>query len=170
MRSQEGRLIENIVQHTAPLNPGNSGGPLVDSRGRVVGVNTAIISFAQGLGFAVPSATARWVVSELLTQGHVRRAALGIRIQGVDVPRWISRDLDLLNDHAVEVVEVIARGAAETAGLQPGDWIVSAAGRMVSGMDDLHRVLTSLPLGKCVVLDVVRDQRLLEVTVEPRWN
>src|SRR5436309_5372378 len=85
MRSQQGRLIENIVQHTAPLNPGNSGGPLVDSKGRVVGVNTAIIALAQGLGFAVPGNTARWVTSELLTHGRVRRLALGIRGHVVEV-------------------------------------------------------------------------------------
>ena len=80
MRSQQGRLIENIVQHTAPLNPGNSGGPLVDSRGRVVGINTAIIAMAQGLGFAVPATTARWVVGELLAHGRVRRLSLGITV------------------------------------------------------------------------------------------
>ncbi len=170
MRSREGRLIENIVQHTAPLNPGNSGGPLVDSRGRVIGVNTAIIAYAQGLGFAVPGNTARWVVSELLAHRHVRRLALGIRVMGADVPRWLSRDLDLLSDYAVEVVDVLPQGPANAAGLQSGDLIVSAAGRVITGMDDLHRILSSLPEGKSVILEVVREQRLQEVTVEPRWE
>jgi S1-C subfamily serine protease len=170
MRSREGRLIENIVQHTAPLNPGNSGGPLVDSRGRVIGVNTAIIAYAQGLGFAVPGNTARWVVSELLAHRHVRRLALGIRVMGADVPRWLSRDLDLLSDYAVEVVDVLPQGPASAAGLLTGDLIVSAAGRVITGMDDLHRILSSLPEGKSVILEVVREQRLQEVTVEPRWE
>ena len=90
MRGQEGRLIENIVQHTAPLNPGNSGGPLVDSHGRVVGINTAVIAMAQGLGFAVPSATARWVVGELISHGRVRRLALGISATVVPLPRRLA--------------------------------------------------------------------------------
>lgn len=170
MRSREGRLIENIVQHTAPLNPGNSGGPLVDSRGRVIGVNTAIIAYAQGLGFAVPGNTARWVVSELLAHRHVRRLALGIRVAGVDLPRWLARDLDLLSDYALEVVEVMPNGAAHDSGLQPGDMIVGAAGRMITGMDDLHRILAAIPQGKSVTIDVVRDQHLKEVLVEPRWQ
>ena len=170
MRSREGRLIENIVQHTAPLNPGNSGGPLVDSRGRVIGVNTAIIAYAQGLGFAVPGNTARWVVSELLSHRRVRRLALGIRVAGTDVPRWLSRDLDLLSDYALQVVEVLPKGPARVAGLETGDMIVSAAGRVITGMDDLHRILSTLPEGRSVTLEVVRDQRLAEVTVEPRWE
>src|SRR5213078_1320717 len=132
MRSEQGRLIENIVQHTAPLNPGNSGGPLVDSRSRVVGINTAIIAFAQGLGFAVPATTARWVVTELLTHRRVRRLALGIRVNGVDLPRGLARDLDLLGDFAVEVIDVLPGGAAAAAGLASGDLIVAAAGRVVS--------------------------------------
>lgn len=169
MRSQAGRLIENIIQHTAPLNPGNSGGPLVDSRGRVIGVNTAIIAYAQGLGFAVPGNTARWVVSELLSHGHVRRLSLGIRVSAALVPRWLSRDLDLLSDHAVEIVEVIPQEPAERAGLAAGDVIVTAAGRVIAGMDDLHRVLASVPPGQGVMLEVIRDQQLREVSVEPKW-
>lgn len=170
MRSREGRLIENIVQHTAPLNPGNSGGPLVDSRGRVIGVNTAIIAYAQGLGFAVPGNTARWVVSELLAHRRVRRLALGIRVMGADLPRWLSRDLDLLSDQAVEVVDVLPDGAAQAAGLQAGDLIVTAAGRVITGMDDLHRILSTIPQGKSVTLEVVREQQLLDLVVEPRWD
>jgi S1-C subfamily serine protease len=170
MRGQEGRLIENIVQHTAPLNPGNSGGPLVDSRGGVVGVNTAIIAFAQGLGFAVPGNTARWVVTEFLTHGRVRRLALGIRVQTVDLPRWLSRELDLLNDHAVEAVEVMAGGAAAAAGLRVGDLIVSAAGRIVNSTDDLHRILATLPMGQHVTIEVIQEQHLVEIVVEPQWN
>src|SRR6185436_19022329 len=152
MRSDQGRLIENIVQHTAPLNPGNSGGPLVDSRGRVVGVNTAIIAMAQGLGFAIPAATARWVVGELLAHGRVRRLSLGISVALAPIPRRVARQLDLLTDQAVEVVQVISGGAAATAGLEAGDWIISAGGRIITGIDDLHRVLNGLKSERAIAL------------------
>jgi S1-C subfamily serine protease len=167
MRSEEGRLIENIVQHTAPLNPGNSGGPLVDSRGRVVGINTAIIALAQGLGFAVPGTTARWVVGELMSHGRVQRLSLGITAAVVALPRRLVRELDLLADQAVEVVETRSGGAAAKAGLQTGDLIVAAAGRIVASTDDLHRVLAAMPANGEVTLQVVRDDRLIEVTVRP---
>ena len=170
MRSAEGRLIENIVQHTAPLNPGNSGGPLVDSRGRVVGINTAIIAMAQGLGFAIPATTARWVVGELLAHGRVRRLSLGISVTLAPIPRRLARQLDLLSDQAVEVVETMPRGAAGAAGLRPGDWIISAGGRLVTGIDDLHRVLAGLKAEREIGLQVVRDERLLEVVITPRWS
>lgn len=168
MRGQEGRLIENIVQHTAPLNPGNSGGPLVDSRGRVVGVNTAIIAFAQGIGFAVPGNTARWVTGELMSHGSVRRLSLGIRAGVALIPRVLARELDLLSEQAVEVVGVMTGSPADAAGLRAGDWIVSAAGRIASSTDDLHRVLATLPAGSAVPLEVVREERLVELVVAPR--
>ena len=142
MRGEEGRLIENIIQHSAPLNPGNSGGPLVDSRGRVVGVNTAIIAMAQGLGFAVPANTARWVIGELLSHGRVRRLHLGITAALVSLPRRLIVDLDLLGDRAVEVVAVEPGGPAAEAGVRPGDLIVAVGGRLLSGIDDLHRLLS----------------------------
>jgi S1-C subfamily serine protease len=170
MRSEQGRLIENIVQHTAPLNPGNSGGPLVDSRSRVVGINTAIIAMAQGLGFAVPATTARWVVGELLTHGRVRRLSLGVTVAVVPVPRRIVRELDLLTDQAVEVVEVLPNSPAAAAGLTAGDWIVAAGGRIISGADDLHRVLAGLKSEQAVELQVVRDGQLVEVAATPRWT
>ena len=166
LRGQDGRLIENVVQHAAPLNPGNSGGPLVDSRGKVVGVNTAIIAMAQGLGFAIPSATAAWVVGELITHGRVRRASLGVSATTVAVPRHLVRELDLLADRAVEVVGVVKGGAAETAGLRAGDWIVALAGRVVAGVDDLHRLLSTWPAGQAATLTVVRDERTFEILVE----
>ncbi len=170
MRSEQGRLIENVVQHTAPLNPGNSGGPLVDSRGRVVGINTAIIALAQGLGFAVPATTARWVVGELLAHGRVRRLSLGVTVTLVPIPRRLARDLDLLADQAVEIVEISPRGPAAAAGLRPGDWIVSAGGRIVGGTDDLHRVLSGLKDQRAIELQIVRNERLLEIAVTPAWQ
>ncbi|HUN81234.1 MAG TPA: trypsin-like peptidase domain-containing protein [Phycisphaerae bacterium] len=168
MRSLEGRLIEDIVQHTAPLNPGNSGGPLVDSRGRLVGVNTAIIAFAQGLGFAVPGKTARWFATELLAHGHVHRLSLGIKAGVTEIPRAMARRLDILNESAVEVVEVIKGSAAETAGIRPGDRIITAAGRLTSGIDDLHRVLAAVPPEKGLSMEVIRNGRRMELTVTPR--
>jgi S1-C subfamily serine protease len=170
MRSEQGRLIENIVQHTAPLNPGNSGGPLVDSKGRVVGINTAIIAMAQGLGFAVPATTAQWVVGELLAGGRVRRLSLGVTVAIVPVPRRLARELDLLADQAIEVVDVLPRSPADAAGLVPGDWIVAAGGRIITGTDDLHRVLSGLKAEREVGLHVVRDERLIDLTVTPRWS
>lgn len=168
LRGQEGRLIENIVQHTAPLNPGNSGGPLVDSRGRVVGINTAIIAMAQGLGFAVPAATARWVVGELISHGRVQRMTLGISATVVPVPRRIARELDLLSDVAIEIAALVPGGAAARAGLQAGDLIVAVGGRILTGLDDLHRLLSGAAAARSFLLTIVRDGRLEEVSIEPQ--
>lgn len=168
MRAQDGRLIDNIVQHAAPINPGNSGGPLVDSRARVVGVNTAIIAMAQGLGFAVPSRTAQWVVSEILQHGKVRRRALGISATMRRLPRQHVRALDLLADIVVEAVEVLPGGAAAEAGIRPGDWIVGINGRVVSTIDDIHRLMSQFPLDVPLDVSIVRDQERREVRVEGR--
>jgi S1-C subfamily serine protease len=167
MRSQQGRLIENIVQHTAPLNPGNSGGPLVDSRGRVAGINTAIIAFAQGLGFSVPANTARWVASELLSHGRVRRLSLGVSVTIAALPRALVRELDLLTDQAVEVIETLPGSAAARAGIRAGDQIVGVAGRIVSGADDVHRILAALPADREVPVDLIRNGRRLELMALP---
>jgi S1-C subfamily serine protease len=158
MRARDGRLIENVVQHAAPINPGNSGGPLVDSRGLVVGINTAIIALAQGLGFAIPSATAEWVLSEVRAHGRVRRRQLGIAAQVVRLPRSLVRSLDLFVDQGVEVVEVAPQGAAARAGIEAGDVIVALAGRLVTSVDDLHRLLMALPLNRVFELTVVRGE------------
>jgi S1-C subfamily serine protease len=165
MRGRDGRLMENIIQHSAPINPGNSGGPLVDSRGRVVGVNTAIIAFAQGLGFAVPSSTARWVATEILTHGQVRRRQLGISATTVQVPRSVVRELDLLSDQAVEIIEIVPNSAAARAGLRAGDWIVAIHDRVVSSIDDIHRLLTQLPLDQALSVSIVRDHQRLDLDV-----
>lgn len=165
MRGVGGRLIENVIQHTAPLNPGNSGGPLVDSRGRVVGVNTAIIAMAQGLGFSVPSNTAHWVVGELLAHGEVRRRWLGIAGTTVGLPRTLVRELDLLADEAIEVVNVDPTGPAGRAGLAVGDVIVAAAGRVTTTVDDLTRIVSIAPAGAPLELAVIRDDRLRELAI-----
>jgi S1-C subfamily serine protease len=145
MRSQQGRLIENVIQHTAPLNPGNSGGPLVDTRGRVVGINTAIIAMAQGIGFSVPVNTARWVVGELMAH-------------------------DLVNTHGIELATLDTRGPAAEAGLREGDVLVALNDRLVSDVDDVHRLLTALGEGRDVTLSIIRGARLLEVSVMPEWR
>ncbi len=159
MRGQDGRLIENIVQHSAPINPGNSGGPLVDSRGRVIGVNTAIIAFAQGLGFAVPSGTARWVISEVLQHGKVRRRQLGIKAAARILARHVVRQLDLLSPHVVEVVEVVPGSAADAAGIGEGDIIIAINDRIIASVDDVHRLLVTLPLAMPLEITIVRDGR-----------
>lgn len=167
MRSEQGRLIDNIVQHSAPLNPGNSGGPLVDSHGRVIGINTAIIAMAQGLGFAVPGNTAKWVVGELMAHGRVRRPLLGVTATVTIIPRHLVRELDLLGHQAVEVMELLPEGPADSAGIRAGDMIVAVEGRIVSGVDDLHRLLTELHARRSMELTVVRGPRKLQVQVRP---
>lgn len=168
MRGREGRLIESVIQHTAPLNPGNSGGPLVDSRGRVVGINTAIVAMAQGLGFAVPGNTARWVLGELIAHGRVRRLSLGIGVNQAAIPRRTVRELDLLAERAVEIVSLVPGGPAAEAGARSGDLIVALNGRVVTTVDDLHRLLSGRPLDQPLVLSVVRGERQIELAVAPR--
>jgi len=167
LRSQQGRLIENIVQHTAPLNPGNSGGPLVDSRGQIVGVNTAIIMMAQGIGFAIPSDTAKWVVSQLLVHGHVRRGYLGIGARQRPVGRRLLRFHGLQGDSAVEVVSVAIDSPADQGGIHTGDLIVAIDGQAVSSVDDIHRFLSDSLIGRSVNLSVVRGTERLEIGVTP---
>ena len=125
LRARSGRLIEGVIQTDASLNPGNSGGPLLDTRAQVVGVNTAIIAGAQSLCFSVPADTARWVVSELLRHGRVRRAWLGVKAQTVPLPRRTAVHHGLELASAVSVDEVLADGPAERAGVKAGDRIVA---------------------------------------------
>jgi S1-C subfamily serine protease len=165
MRARDGRLIENVIQHAAPINPGNSGGPLVDSRGLVMGINTAIIAMAQGLGFAIPARTAEWVLQEILTHGRVRRRQLGIVASVTRLPRAVVRALDLVADSGVEVREVAPRSVAELAGIRGDDVIIALAGRLVTSIDDLHRLLMTGPADQGFELTIVRGnaQRTLQV-------
>lgn len=167
LRARDGRPIENIIQHTAPLNPGNSGGPLVDSHGRLMGINTAMIGMAQGIGFAVPSATARWVAAQLLTHGKVRRAFLGITGQPRPIPRRTARALDLEQKEAVEVLDLVARGPAAKAGVKPGDLIAAFNGETIHTIDDLFRALTVATPGKPGRLTLIREGDLVELDVTP---
>ena len=166
-RSDEGRLIENIIQHTAPLNPGNSGGPLVDSRCRVVGINSAMIWGAQGISFAIPADTVKWVVSQLLTLGRVRRAYLGIAGRARPLDSWFVRQYALSNREAVEVMMVEAGGPAHRAGLREGDLIVAVQERSVESVDDLHRFLSEWPIARAAAVTLLRGIERLTLTVVP---
>ncbi|MBA4018464.1 MAG: serine protease [Pirellula sp.] len=165
MRAGDGRLIESIVQHSAPINPGNSGGPLVNSRGEVIGVNTAIIANAQGLGFAVPAGTARWVAGELREHGRVRRRVLGIAAGVRKLPRSIVREYDLLSDEAVEVHDVARGSAAERGGLRSGDLITAINDRVVAGIDDVHRLLSRADGRQETEVTVLRAERMLSLVI-----
>jgi S1-C subfamily serine protease len=167
LRSRHGRLIEGVVQHTAALNPGNSGGPLVDSRGRVVGINTAIIAMAQGIGFAVPATTAQWILTEILTQGRVRRAYLGVSVRDRPLDLRLVRALGLAVNRAVEVTSREERGPAAEADLRPGDLIVGVNDRPVDGIDALHRHLSRWLAGTRLALQVVRRTRSMQIEVMP---
>lgn len=167
LRSGQGRLIEGIVQHTAALNPGNSGGPLVDSQGRVVGINTAIIAMAQGIGFSVPAATAQWVLTEILTQGRVRRAYLGISVRDRPIDLRLVRALGLSVTRAIEVIGRDESGPAVESDLRPGDLIVGVNETPLNGVDALHRHLSRWPVGSSLTLDVVRRTRSLKVAIVP---
>jgi len=167
LRSQSGRLIENIIQHTAPLNPGNSGGPLLDSRGAVVGINTAIIARAQGIGFAIPSRTAQWVLSQILAHGRVRRGYLGIGGRDRPIERRLVRALDLPAERAVEVMTAEPNGPAYRAGVRTGDLVLAINGRAVLYVDDLHRELAESPFGEPVRLELLRRTKRMVLEVVP---
>ena len=141
MRAQDGRLIDPILQTDVALNPGNSGGPLVDSHARVVGINTMIILGAQGLSFAVPIDTARWVIGQLMTVGRVRRGYLGLAAQVRPLPKRLARRLALLVETGVQVMQVEPGKPAAKGGLLPGDVIVSLDGKPVRNVDEVHRLL-----------------------------
>jgi len=167
LRSQSGRLIENVIQTDVPLNPGNSGGPLVDSRGRVIGINTAMISMAQGISFAVPVNTAKWVTGELLTRGKVRRAYLGLAGQVRPLGRRVQRFFELRSASAVEIVSIEENSPARRAGLRERDLIVALSGQNVANVDDIHRLLSGLPAGTALRLSILRGGERREVQVIP---
>jgi S1-C subfamily serine protease len=167
LRTQTGRLIDDVLQTDTALNPGNSGGPLVDSRGEVIGVNTAIIPMAQGICFATAIDTVKWVVVQLLRDGKVRRGYLGIAGANIPFPRRIARHFGLANSRTVRVESVEAGGPASRAGLEAGDLIVAFDGASVEGIDSLHRLLTLDRIGKAVVLSVIRRAQKLELPIVP---
>ena len=167
LRSRDGRLIENIVQHTAPLNPGNSGGPLLDSRGYIIGINTAIIAEAQNIGFAIPASTAEWVVPQLLQHGSVRRGHLGIAARQRSLSRRAALFHRLDNHSAVEVLSTTAQGPSDRAGIHTGDFIVSIDDETVNSVDDLHRYLSNWQPRQPVELTLLRRNSLFKRPVVP---
>jgi S1-C subfamily serine protease len=167
LRAVDGRLIEGIIQHTAPLNPGNSGGPLLDSSGAVIGVNTAIIAAAQGIGFAIPASTAEWVVSQLLQHGAVRRAYLGLAARTRPIDPRLARRLRLGEPSVVEVLSVAEASPAERAGLRTGDWLLALDGHAIPSLDALQRRLGADQIGRTLQARVLRGREELAPSLVP---
>ena len=167
LRSYSGRLIEDVIQTDASLNPGNSGGPLVTPDGRVIGVNTATIMGAQGLCFAIGINTAKFVAGRLLREGRIRRSYIGVEAQTVPLLRRVVRFHDLPRESGVIVISVTNGSPAQQAGLREGDVIVAMDGKPVAGVDDLHRLLTDARLGTATALTVLRHTEKLELKVVP---
>ena len=167
LRSQSGHLIDNVIQTDAALNPGNSGGPLVDVRGHVVGVNTAIIASAQGICFATAINTATLISGLLIRDGRVRRGYLGIAGADLKLPRYLVRILDLDDPRGVVVHSVEKGSPAALAGVQEGDVLIALSERRTSGVDALHRVLTEVPLGESASLDILRKNERLRLQITP---
>lgn len=156
MRSQTGRLIDDVIQTDAALNPGNSGGPLVDSRGRVIGINTAVIRGAQGICFSVAANTALYVLGQVLQHGRVRRATLGIEGAATPIPRHVARFSGVEQDAGVRVLKTIKDGPAEAAGLQSGDLLIAIDDAPVLGIDDLLRLLNHERVNQSVRVSLLR--------------
>ena len=165
LRAKSGRLIEHVIQTDAALNPGNSGGPLVDSAGRVVGVNTAIIAGGQGLSFAVPIGTVETVLPALLRDGRVRRGYIGVAGQDVPLLRRVSRFHKLTQTAGVLVISLETDGPAKAAGLREGDILVSLDSHAVTSLDDVHRWLTEDRIGQRAILGVLRGAERLDLAL-----
>ncbi len=168
MRARTGRMIENVVQTDAALNPGNSGGPLMNSRGEVIGVNTAIIASAQGICFAIASNTAEFVAAWLIKEGRIRRAWLGIQGQTAPVHARIARHLGLKVPQGILVLEMAADSPAAEAGLREGDVIIGFKNQALTAIDELQRVLVAAEIGVKSPLEVVRQSFRLQLEVTPR--
>ena len=167
LRSITGHLVDNVIQTDAALNPGNSGGPLVDSRGRVIGINTAIIAPAQGICFAIPVNMAKHILPQLMKHGKVVRGYLGLHARNVPLPPALVRRYNLSATTGVEVLSVEEGAPADQAGLQEEDVIVSLEEQPTANVDDLHKLLTTLPVGLPATVTLLRGERRLERMVVP---
>ena len=168
LRARSGRLIESVIQTDAPLNPGNSGGPLVDGRGLVVGINTAMAGAAQGICFAIGSDTAEDVAARLMRDGRIRRSRIGIGAETVKLDPRLARRLSHPGATGVMISEVIKGGAAAKTGLAVGDIMLKFDGEMLTGVDDLHRLLTDERAEKCVDLSILRGPEIQVLTIIPQ--
>jgi S1-C subfamily serine protease len=168
MRGMRGRLLDNVIQTDAALNPGNSGGPLVDSLGGVIGVNTAVILPAQGICFAIASNTAERVASALMRDGRVRRAYLGVSAQDMALPRRVVRHFDLAQESGARIETVERDSPASAAGLASGDIIIAFDDAPVKGVDDLQRLLTGGRIGDGIALTILRRVQRLTLKVTPK--
>lgn len=167
MRAQSGRLIDNVIQTDAALNPGNSGGPLVNSRGEVVGVNTAVILPAQGICLAVPINTAKSVAFALMRDGFVRRGWLGVAAQTIAMRIRLARFHQISNSGAVLIIGIEPNSPAKRAGIREGDALVSINGQTVNSVDDLHRLMLTIKTDRQSVVTVIRHSELLSVPLIP---
>jgi S1-C subfamily serine protease len=167
MQASSGRMMEEIIQTDAALNPGNSGGPLVDSTGRVIGVNTATIMGAQGLCFAIGIDTAKYIASQILQHGRVRRSWVGIAVQNVPLPRRIVYEYKLSADSGVMATSVDPDGPAARAGMRDGDIILSFARETISAINELHKALIAERVGKPQPVLVLRGVSLVDLTMTP---
>ena len=167
LRSRTGRLMDDIIQTDAALNPGNSGGPLVTTAAEVIGINTAMILPAQGLCFAIASNTARFVAARLMRDGRVRRSYIGVAGQNVPIPRAIARLHHVAVSSGVLVVSVEPQSPAAAAGVRDGDIILAFDGEAVAAIDHLHRVLTEDRIGKPSPVSILRGRERRQVTVVP---
>jgi S1-C subfamily serine protease len=167
LRSITGHLVDNVIQTDAALNPGNSGGPLVDSRGQVIGINTAIVRPAQGLCFAIPINMAKHILPQLLKHGRVVRGYLGLHARNVPLPRNLAKRLQLSQTGAVEVLAIEPGGPADQAGILEEDLILSLGDQATTCIDDLHKVLTELPIDVPAPIVLLRRDRLLNRLVLP---
>jgi S1-C subfamily serine protease len=167
LRSITGHLVDNVIQTDAALNPGNSGGPLVDSRGRVIGINTAIIRPAQGICFAIPINMAKDILPQLMQHGRVVRGYLGLHGRSVPIPQHVARRLELSEHEGVEVVAVLEDGPASHAGIQEEDIIIALGERPATSVDDLHKLLMQLPVGIPATVVLLRGERKLERFIVP---
>jgi S1-C subfamily serine protease len=167
LRTESGRLIDDVVQTDAALNPGNSGGPLVGSDSRVIGVNTAIFLRSQGICFAIAADTAQWIATKLLREGHVRRSYLGVAAQTAPITTRLVRHHALTAATGAFVTSVEAGAPAARAGVTDGDIIVALAGRPIAGVDDLHRILSEEPESRAIELTLLRGSALLRLSVRP---